>query len=70
MTAVSALVHDQCGHVAGIANDDRTRTAMQAQAVARGLPTPPWRTRELEIDDAIARLIAGPCKVCRIERIP
>lgn len=70
MTTITALTHTGCGHVAAVANDETTRAAMHAQATVMGLQSPPWETTELDVDDAIKRLLFGPCGRCRIERIP
>jgi hypothetical protein len=64
---VAALVHAECGHVAGIADDHET---LRSQAKALGVHDPQWEPADLDIDDAIVRLLAGSCAVCRIEHAP
>jgi hypothetical protein len=64
---VAALVHAECGHVAGVADDHET---LREQAKALGVQDPQWEAADLDVDDAIERLLAGACHVCRIERTP
>lgn len=64
---VAALVHAQCGHVAGVADDHET---LRDQAKALGVRDPQWKPADLDIGDALARLLAGACPVCRIETAP